>query len=205
MATHATLFIGPHELSNDYLSACFEQTRMENLKPKAKRGPGRPRGTTNKDKPTMATTQVTPAETAVATKDITLTVFDLATFDDVKLTKTVTLPTKPSTLEEALAACGNNAAKLLDVIHEGLISETVERERENMEGFFIDDDEETPTPYTGKFADSKKTKQINAAVLSLAKMNGFDKTASKEKKREIKDRMRGFLRENPAMLGSIQG
>jgi len=46
---------------------------------------------------------------------------------------------------------------------------------------------------------------INAAVLSLAKMQGYSKEQSKEQKKELKDKAREFLRSNPAMLASIQG
>lgn len=161
----------------------------------------------------MATSQATPEvseqseQNAVGgtPKEITTTVFDLATFDSIQLVKTIQLPNKPTTLEEALAACGNDSAKLLDVIHEGLIAETTERERGNMEGWLVDDeDAETPVPYTGKYADAKKTKLINAAVLALAKMNGFGKGLNPEKKRELKERAKSFLRDNPAMLASLQ-
>lgn len=192
MATHAILYIGESGF-----------TGTLNPKPVTKRRPGRPR----KAKTTMATTQTTPAvssEPTVPTKNITLTVFDLATFDDVKLSKNITLPSKPTTLEEALAACGNDSAKLLDVIHEGLIAETVDRAREDMSGFMQEGEDGEDVPYTGAFADEKKSKLINNAVLALAKINGYGKTLAPTKKRELKDRAKNFLRENPAMLASLQ-
>ena len=103
-----------------------------------------------------------------ATRKVTRTVFDLTAFDDVKLEKTVTLPTKPTTLEEALQAAGNDTAKLLDLIHEGLISESVETARADISGFkVVGEDGEATEPYDGKFADEEKGKKINAAIESL--------------------------------------
>lgn len=208
----ATLFIGPMlTLTNDSLTAGVKQLENRNLT-LAKRRPGRPK----KDKK-MATTQTTPTTDGLseqnageaaakgATKTIAMSVFDLASFDDVKLEKDVPVPSKPTTLEEALQACGNDSAKLLDVIHEGLISEALESARGDMSGWTMDDENGKPVPYTGNYADEKKTKAINAAVLNLAKINGYDKNIGADAKRAIKDRMKQFLRDNPVILGSIQG
>lgn len=148
---------------------------------------------------------MTPTTTQPTAK-VQRTVFDLAIFDDQKLTKTITLPTKPSTLEEALAACGNDSAKLLDVIHEGLVAETKSAAYDNIEGFqVVNEDGTAGDAYTGKFADEEKGKLINNAILSLAKINGYDKSLSKEKKQALKEKATAFLRDNPAMLASLQG
>lgn len=163
---------------------------------------------------------------------VTTTVFDLTAFDDVKLTKTITLPTQPTTLDEALAAVGNDKAKLLNVIHEGLIAEAKETARVNMTGFHVvsEEGEVDPLEYirdipvvdangvpvlnedgtpkmsqTGKYADEAKGKLINNVILSFAKMNGFSKDLSKEKKRELKEQATAFLRNNPAAIAGIQG
>lgn len=142
-----------------------------------------------------------------ATKKIQRTVFDLASFDDVKLVKSIPVPAKPTTLEEALAAVGNDSAKLLDVIHNGLVEAAVESARADISGFVIDDpdNEGEPVPYTGAYANEEKVDKINKAVLALAKLNGFEKSLDPEKKRELKEAAREFLRSNPAMLASIQG
>jgi hypothetical protein len=141
-----------------------------------------------------------------ATRKVTRTVFDLTAFDDVKLEKTVTLPTKPTTLEEALQAAGNDTAKLLDLIHEGLISEAVEKSREDISGFkVVGEDGQATEAYDGKFADEEKGKKINAAILALAKMNGFEKSLPKDKKAALKEKATEFLRSNPAMLAGMQG
>jgi hypothetical protein len=140
------------------------------------------------------------------TAKVTRTVFDLTAFDDVKLVKpAVVLPTKPSTLEEALAACGNDSAKLLDVIHEGLVSEAKSVAYDTIEGFqVVGEDGEAGEPYTGQFADDAKGKLINNAILAIAKINGFDKSLPKERKAALKDKATSFLRDNPAMLASLQ-
>lgn len=172
--------------------------------PKPKRRPGRPK---KKDANTMATTQAVPAtETSTqATAKVTRTVFDLQAFDDVKLSKTVTLPTKPTTLEEALTACGNDSEKLLDVIHEGLVAETKSAAYDEIEGFNVVSEDGVETPYIGKFADDAKGDLINKAILALAKINGYAKDLAPERKAELKKRATAFLRDNPAMLSSLQG
>lgn len=134
------------------------------------------------------------------------TVFDLAKFDDVTLYKVVNLPEKPATLKDALAAAGNDESKLLDLIHEGLCAETKENARNNMEGYKVVGDEgDSEEIYNGSYADEEKGKLINAGILAIAKMNGYTKSLAPEKKAEIKDRAKKFLRENPAMLGGITG
>ncbi len=144
--------------------------------------------------------------TTTATKTVQKTVFDLTAFDDVKLVKTVTLPTKPSTLEEATAAAGNSLEKLLDLVHEGLIAETLEKAKSDINGFQVVDEEGDPgAPYAGKYADEAKGKLIGNAILSLAKMQGYDKSLPAEQKRALKEKATAFLRDNPAMLASIQG
>lgn len=140
------------------------------------------------------------------TKPVTRTVFDLMSFDNVRLTKVMTLPAKPTSVQEALEAVGNDPAKLLDVIYSGLVTDATNREYEDITGFLVIDDEtgKPGEPYTGKFADEEISDKINAAVLALAKIQGYDKSLPKEKKTELKETARNFLRSNPAMLASIQ-
>lgn len=137
------------------------------------------------------------------TKKVTRTVFDLATFDDVTLQKVVTLPNKPSTLEEALAAVDNDQAKLLDVIHEGLCATVEDAARADLSGFMTipEAEGEASEVYAGSVATEEQGKLINAAVLTFAKMNGFSKDLSKEKKRELKDAAKTTLR--PILIASL--
>ena len=137
---------------------------------------------------------------------VTRTVFDLASFDDVKLSKPFNPPSAPTTLEEALAAVGNDTEKLLSVIHEGLISEARQSAYNQIDGFFVvDETGVTDQPYQGKYADDEKGKLINNAILALAKINGYEKSLAPEKKKALKDKAVSFLRDNPAMLASLQG
>jgi hypothetical protein len=184
-----------------------------------KRKAGRPRhksvasnagdNTTNtKDTQMNPTTETNEAASTneVATKSVQRTVFDLTAFDDLKLTKEVALPAKPTSIQEALAAVENSTPRLLEIIYEGLIADATSKAWDQIEGFHIvNEDGEAGELYTGKYADEAKGKLINAAILSLAKMQGYDKNLSREKKRELKEKATEFLRSNPAMLQSIQG
>lgn len=151
------------------------------------------------------TTMTTGTPAPTPTQAATMTVFDLTAFDDVKLFLAVPLPPKPTTLEEALAAVGNDTAKLLEVIHEGLSADAIDRAKSNPHSFYIVDDDGKPTStlYTGKFADEDKGKLIGNAILAIAKMNGYEKSLPREVKASLKEKATQFLRDNPAMLSSI--
>ncbi len=142
----------------------------------------------------------------VAKKTTQKTVFDLQKFDDVKLVKSYDVPSKPSTLEEALAAVGNDQSKLLEVIHEGLVAAANDAAYNDANGWNVEIDGET-LPYSGQYADENKTKLINGAVLNLAKLQagGSWDTLDKTKKASFKDSAIQMLRDNPAMLKSIAG
>ncbi len=150
--------------------------------------------------------QQTVVEQKQDTKRIQKTVFDLKLFDDVLLVKDVPLPKKPESVSEALSMVGNDQSALMDIIYKGLISRTSDEAWEDMSGFkVLGDDGEPGEDYTGQFADGEKSKLINAAILSLAKMQGYEKSLAPEKKRALKEKAAEFLRSNPAMLASIQG
>lgn len=150
----------------------------------------------------MATTQVTPQATKVVTKSV----FDLAKFDDVKLTRTVTLPSKPASVQEALAAVGNDTTALLNVIYDGLVERAVETARNEAEGWLtVTEDGEAGEVYTGQPVSEEKGKAISLAVLNIAKAGGYDKSLPAEKKRELKESAMNFMRSNPAMVQFIVG
>ena len=166
---------------------------------RTKRKPSRPK----KENKTMSPETTTPT---VPTKEVTRTVFDLGTFDKVTLTKVITLPAKPTSIQEALAAVGNDSAALLLVIYDGLCEQAAESAKQDLSGFMVEsEDGETSEPYIGTPVDEKKGKAINGAVLNLAKAMGYDKSLSKEKKRELKETAMNALRSNPALVASIQG
>ena len=133
--------------------------------------------------------------TIATTKTVTMSVFDLAEFDSVKLEKEVTLPTVPPTIEDGLAACGNDTAALLETLWKGLCANAVDAAKKDITGFTVvdDDDADSHEPYTGKFLDTdtkegkEKSKQIGGMVINFAKMSGYAKSLPREKKRELKD------------------
>jgi hypothetical protein len=141
---------------------------------------------------------------APETMKIQKTVFDLTAFAPVLLKKEVPPPEKPQDLESALAAVGNDKEKLLDIIYKGLTSAAREAATNDMSGFkVVNEDGELGEDYNGKFADEVQGDKINAAILVLAKLQGYDKSLPPEKKKALKEKAADFLRANPAMLQSI--
>lgn len=162
---------------------------------------GRPRKVTN----TMATSTVNPTPT-IKYSPVTKTVFDLATFDDVRLTKEFVPPTEPKTLEDALAAVQNDQTKLLALIHKGLVAEARDAQYNDMSGFRqIGEDGEPGEVYSGKFADESQGKLINAGILTMAKLyaGGAWDSKNKDEKKALKEKAAEFIRSNPAMLASF--
>lgn len=177
---------------------------------------------TRKERKTM-----TPSNESPKVKRIQRTVFDLNAFDSIKLVKDVEMPKKPESVPEALEMVGGDTNRLLQVIYDGLASDVANKAWEDISGFklagTLDKDKDGVTTFTlepkmlsdlkvapgeeynGNFADEAKADLINAAILSIAKMQGYDKSLSKDKKAELKEKATEFLRSNPAMLASIQG
>ena len=142
----------------------------------------------------------------VETRKTNMTVFDLQVFDDVKLTLEVPLPTKPDSIEAALAAVGNSKDALLKVIHDGLCEQAVEDAKKHPETFHVVDEEgEAGELYTGTPVDEKKGKSINLSVLNLAKAMGYDKSLPLVKRNELKKQAFDALRSNPALIAMLQG
>ena len=195
-------YTGPRGLEEMSALGIEEQVIKESRKGKVM---GRPKKSQNErgDKK-MSETNEGQAQPEVMR--IQRTVFDLKKFDDVKLIKDVPKPPKPTSLQEALAAVGNDQSKLLTVIYEGLVSEIREKEYANIQGFSFPTDENQPgEEYSGTFADDTKSALINAAVLSIAKMQGYDKSMTPDQKDKLKEKAKEFLRSNPAMLSNLQG
>jgi len=161
-------------------------------------------------------TQMTPTTNEDKQKPVKtaqVTVFDLQSFDDVKLVRhfyLADLPAKPTTVHEALALVGNDTGKLLDLIHQGLIDQTIETAKQDLSTFYVvgepDEDGKTPEPslYVGTPLSEEKGKSINAMVLNFAKTAfGYRKDAGKEKKREAKEKAAQLIRDTPAILKSL--
>lgn len=150
---------------------------------------------------------MTPTQ-AVETMKIQRTVFDLASFDDVKLVKEISKPTPVTSVEEALAAVGNDRDALLSVINEGLEQKARESAYSEISGFNQTDEngDSTGEQYTGKFVEGDAKKTINNGVLTIAKMfsGGAWDSATTDQKRGWKDQAKEMIRSNPAMLSSWQ-
>ena len=144
---------------------------------------------------------MTPSTTE--TLKIQKSVFDLDSFEDVTLVKEVAYSPVAST-EEALARLGNDAAKLIAVINDGLRTELRTSERENPAGFVLADEDGKPTEETfaGTIADSGK---VNAVVLAMAKsVFGLNPKASREEKRKAKDAAINLVRTTPAIVEGLR-
>jgi hypothetical protein len=154
----------------------------------------------------MATSNVNPTPTVEKKySPITKTVFDLKTFQDVKLEKPFVPPAEPKSLEDALAAVGHDNNKLVQLIHKGMLAEARDNQYDDMTGFIIQSDEGEGQPYSGTFADESQGKLINAGILTMAKLyaGGAWDTKSAEEKKKLKETAAEFIRSNPAMLASF--
>lgn len=104
--------------------------------------------------------------TAVQKVPLQNTIFDLDSMSEVTVQKTFEFQPALS-VADALARIGNDQAKLLELINEGLIGEQRAKERVNPTGWQVLNDEgETAGEFSGVQADVKK---VNALVLTLAK------------------------------------
>jgi hypothetical protein len=133
---------------------------------------------------------------------IQMTVLDLATFDDVKLEKDLTFEPVNS-VQEAQAKLGGDSAKLIAVINDGLEQEARRAQRKDPSGYMLLDKD-------GKRVDASNvqpanSKVVNACVLNLAKsVFGLKKEMTTDKKNEIKDKTRDFIKSNPVILAGLK-
>lgn len=142
----------------------------------------------------------------MATRELIIqsTVTALDTLEEVKLGKKVDF-TDVDSVEAALVAVGNDSAKLLKVINDGLAAETRRLAREDESGWHsYTESGELNGEYTGKIVDSDKISQL---VLTFAKMSGFGPDKTPDQKREIKakarDKVKRMLANDPEMLASV--
>ena len=147
--------------------------------------------------------------TAIKQSPLTQTVFDIDTFEDVKLVKAVPdfIPAENTT--EVLARVGNDSAKMLELLNAGLKSAeraAVENDGQPWHTFVLDAEGE-PTnevngPFTGTPADSDK---VNALVLTLAKtVFGYAKSMPKPEKAAAKVSAMEMIKTTPAIKTGLQ-
>lgn len=130
------------------------------------------------------------------------TVFDLDSMDEVTLVKTVHF-TPATSVEAALAVVGNDSAKFLEIINEGLKNHTRETAKEDVSiPWMVEDEEGNKTPFTGAPADSAK---VNGLILNMAKsVFGYSKDMARDAKRAAKESAMGLIRNTPAIRDGLK-
>lgn len=120
-------------------------------------------------------------------------VFDIDEFDNMTLVQEVPAPSITS-LQDALAAVGNDESKLIELLKIGFEDKLREETRAKSEGWHTfkknadgEDTIEINGPYTGTAADDSR---VTALVLSMAKnmyanLYATDRKAAKDKAREL--------------------
>lgn len=142
----------------------------------------------------MATTQVLRVEREI---------FDLGTFDDVRLGKDITASI-PETTSEALEMLGNDQAALMGLLKDAFL----EKARKAAESALVDwrtfaDDEqkELNGAYEGQFADAKA---VGSFILNIAKnVYGYSKELAPEQKKAKKDMAKVMVKNNAEIRAGL--
>ena len=131
--------------------------------------------------------------------------FDLESMTEVTLVKTGDF-VDPKTPEEALARLGNDSAKFLEIIVEGLRAEAGRAlmADENVP-FQVSDDEGNLTPFAGTKADPAV---VNPLILNLAKMFGYPSgekgEAARAKKAAAKKKAIELIKNTPEIREGLK-
>jgi hypothetical protein len=136
---------------------------------------------------------------------------DLTSFEDVTLYKKVPVIAEVHSLEDALHRLGNDKAKLLTILRDGLQAEATRSARESSEGWkVLEEGKETETPFEGTLANPE---DVNPVVLMFAKLNfGFDDIvttkenpqAGRDAKAAAKQAAKDLIRSMPQVLTALQ-
>jgi hypothetical protein len=156
-------------------------------------------------KKTMATdVQEKQEKKETLTKVVSVKVFDLKAFSEIELGKVVTLPAKPTSLDEATQLIPDSQ-HLLSIIWQGMCAEAIEAAEEEKTGWKTFDDEGNLfEEFTGASADSEKKKLIQGMILNFAKgAFGYGKHMTAEEKNAAKESARKMLFENKAMIDKL--
>jgi hypothetical protein len=129
--------------------------------------------------------------------------FDLDSFETVTVQKEFNPPDRPESVEVALSHLGNDANKLLEIIHVGMIAEARRIAAEGDEGWLLLDDEGNPAgPFTGIRADNKA---VNSLRLTLAKTTyGLNKDSTPEQKKAAKQAAMDLIASTPAIKEGLR-
>lgn len=125
----------------------------------------------------------------------------LETFDTIKLYRDYTVPEPVTSVDDALARLGNDHAKLLSVISDGLKAEVQKNARESQDGWY-EMDGETKTAFSGQLADSE---DVNPVVLMFAKLSfGYDEATTPEARKQAKIDAFEHIKSDPKIVSSLQ-
>lgn len=151
----------------------------------------------------MATTMTNaaPAAKQIRTQQ---TVFDLESKDNVTLYKVGEF-TPVTTMQDFVARLGNDSAKILEIINDGLKAFELAQLEKNGEPWMVEGEDGALTPFAGVTISEEKSKQFAANVLNMAKMLfGYNKDMTKEDKRKAKDQAEAMLLGNPAVIEALK-
>ena len=154
-------------------------------------------------------TPTTQAAAADGTKELRVSksVFDLDSRGEVDVVKIGTFA-PVANMHEFTSRLGNDSAKILAVVNDGL--EAYEREQlaaNDSIGWSVEDEEGKLSPFSGTLLTEEKSKQLSANVLNMAKMLfGYakDMVGGREAKREAKAKAAEMLLSNPAVVEALK-
>jgi hypothetical protein len=150
--------------------------------------------------------QPNPTPGVVDQFPITRTIFNLDNMEEVTLVKNVPAFVPAQSTADALARLGNDAAKFLQVINDGL----AEAERQNVISdsnvpWLEEDEEGKQTPFSGTPADGKKVKTL---ILNLAKTvflgKNWDKTVPPAEKKAAKESALAMIQSNDQIKNGLK-
>lgn len=130
------------------------------------------------------------------------TIFDLDTFSEATVVINGEFSPVANT-QEALARVGNDTAKFLELVNEGLRAEAQRSLRTSVSGWHsLTDEGEVNGEFSGTIADIKA---VNALVLTLAKtVFGYSKDLGAEQKKGAKESAMGMIKNTPAIRDGLK-
>lgn len=148
---------------------------------------------------------MTPSEAKKTVKmaPLTRTLFDLDSMADVTLQKEVPDFEPVTTAQEAMHRLGNDTAKFLQVINDGLMGHLRDSVKDNNDiPWQVADDEGNLAVFAGTPADSKA---VNGLVLNLAKsVFGYTKESTPDEKRAAKDSALEMIKATPKIVEGLK-
>lgn len=154
----------------------------------------------------MATSQTNPASSAPQTVRTTKSGLNLDNFEDVSLYKDVPVVEPVKSVEDALHRLGNDHARLLSILTQGLQSETVEAARTSADGWLtFEDGKPTDSVFSGTLVPEEASPMVNNLVLSLAKnVFSYNEAKDADERRAAKSAARDFIKSNETMLNGLK-